>query len=129
MNDSQHKILICVDDEPSILQMLSFQLNNKLDAEKYVIECFTNPTDVLAELPQIVLEGQEITLIVDFQMPKMNGAELVKQIKATFPACRCIMLSGQSNEVVVNQLLNDRILDNYISKPWKEEVLMNIIES
>lgn len=128
MIDSQHKILICVDDEPSILQMLSFQLNQKLDQENYLIECFTNPTEVLQELEQLVLDEQQITLIVDFQMPGMNGGELVKQIKSRFPSCRCIMLSGQSNEEVVNKLLADKLLDGYLSKPWKEDVLMHIVQ-
>jgi CheY-like chemotaxis protein len=125
MNEEIHKILVCVDDDPMILQMLSFQLNNRLDPEQYLIECFTEPAEVISTLKSYNIEPDErFTMIVDFQMPGMTGADLVREIKANFPNSRCMMLSGQYNEIVVNELLENKLLDAFISKPWNEEMLL-----
>jgi response regulator RpfG family c-di-GMP phosphodiesterase len=68
-----------------------------------------------------------IFILVDYQMPELNGAELIRRIKMIHPRMKCIMLSGQANAIQVDDLVNDNLLDSFISKPWNEEDLVRVI--
>jgi hypothetical protein len=37
------------------------------------------------------------------------------------------MLSGQANQISVDELISENLLSTFISKPWDEEVLINAI--
>jgi DNA-binding NarL/FixJ family response regulator len=60
-------------------------------------------------------------------MPQMTGAQLIRSIKLKHPELRCVMLSGQANPVSVNSLVQENLLESFISKPWDEEVLFNAV--
>ena len=60
-------------------------------------------------------------------MPKMTGTQLVRSIKEKYPNLNCVMLSGQANQISLKELISDKLLVNFISKPWDEEVLFNAI--
>ena len=51
--------VICVDDDPYILQMLSFQLEKIIDTKCTLIEYFTNPNDVIENMNELVNEEIE----------------------------------------------------------------------
>lgn len=122
------KIILCVDDDPIILSMLMFQLNKSLDPMKHIIESESDPSAVLDILESYELgESDELTMILDYQMPKMNGAELAIEIKKAYPRSRCIMLSGQSTEAVVEELLSIGVLEHLLYKPWNEKDLIEAI--
>ena len=127
MEDIQYAA-ICVDDDPYILQMLSFQLSKIVDQRYTLMEYYTNPEDVLANIDELVNEKIEIIFaLVDFQMPTMSGADLIKDIKAKYPDLKCVMLSGQANQKSLNELKHRNLLENFIPKPWDEEVLFDTI--
>jgi DNA-binding NtrC family response regulator len=120
--------VVCVDDDPYILQMLGFQLGKILDQKCTLLEYFTNPTEALLNIDQLVAEKIDIIfIIVDYQMPEMTGAQLIRSIKEKHPDLKCVMLSGQANPVSVDSLVKDNLLDSFISKPWDEEVLFNAV--
>jgi len=124
------RVIVCVDDDPLILQMLSFQLGKNLNEEENIVECFDHPETVVDELKTIFPQTpKDIILVSDYQMPGMNGGELVKQFKEAFPESRCIMISGQANEFVVKDLLENGMLEKFIFKPWNENELMKSINS
>lgn len=120
--------ILCIDDDPIILQMLQFQLKKSLDVESVIIEFFTNPLEAL-DIIDKKLDGsiELILVIVDFQMPEMNGADLITKINSLKPDARFIMLSGQANDIIVNQLLSINLLEAFIMKPWDEKELMALI--
>ena len=60
-------------------------------------------------------------------MPKINGAELVRAIKGKYPHIKCVMLSGQANDLIVKELAEGNFLEKFISKPWDEEKLYQTI--
>lgn len=120
--------VVCVDDDPYILQMLGFQLGKILDQKCTLLEYFTNPNEALLNIDQLVAEKIDIIfIIVDYQMPEMTGAQLIRSIKEKHPDLKCVMLSGQANPVSVDSLVKDNLLDSFISKPWDEEVLFNAV--
>lgn len=124
-----HYAIICVDDDPLITQLLSYQLRKWINPLTTIIETFVEPKKVMAAIDEIYELGiRVIFVIVDYQMPGLNGAQLTRNIKAKYKDIHFVMLSGQANEVVVSQLKNEKVLDNFISKPWNEEQLHKIIK-
>ena len=120
--------IVCVDDDAFIVNILSFQLRKHIQNETTIVEVYTDPLKVEEAIEELHSFNIDIVfLIVDYQMPNLNGADLIKKLKLKFPELRCIMLSGQANEIVINQLKNDLLLEEFISKPWSEEKLMDII--
>jgi CheY-like chemotaxis protein len=120
--------IVCIDDDPFILQMLSFQLQKYIDGECTLMEFFTNPVEALESIDDLVSDEIDIIfIVVDYQMPEINGAELIRKIKVKHPGMKCIMLSGQANAIQVDDLVSDNLLDSFISKPWNEEDLLNAI--
>ncbi|MBU6158819.1 MAG: response regulator [Bacteroidetes bacterium] len=121
--------IICVDDDPMITQLLSFQLRKWIDPISTIIETLVEPKQVMSTLEEMQSLGfRVIFFIVDYQMPGLNGAQLIRTVKEKYPKVHFIMLSGQANEVVVAQLREELSLDNFISKPWNEEQLHAMIK-
>jgi DNA-binding NarL/FixJ family response regulator len=119
---------VSVDDDPYILQMLGFQLGKILDQKCTLLEYFTDPSEALLNIDNLVAEKIDIIfIIVDYHMPQMTGAQLIRSIKEKYPSLKCVMLSGQANPVSVDSLIKDNLLDSFISKPWDEEVLFNAV--
>ena len=125
---SQDSVVICVDDDESILTALSVQLQKLVDTEKVLVEYYLNPEDALASIPEILdLKIKVIFVLTDYQMPKMTGAEFLKKLKSVYPDIHCIMLSGQANDEIVENLISQNLLDYFISKPWSEGQLLEKI--
>jgi CheY-like chemotaxis protein len=121
--------ILCVDDDPMINVMLSFQLRKIINNETTIVECLSKPEDVEYHVSELVGFGVKIIFIlVDYQMPKLNGAELIRKLKLTYPDLICVMLSGQANDIVVEKLFEDKLLTEFISKPWEEEKLFALIQ-
>ena len=120
--------VICVDDDPYILQMLGFQLSKIMDQKCTLIEYFTDPKDALENIDQMVSESIDIIfVIVDYQMPKMTGADLIRAIKSKHANLRCVMLSGQANSTSVNSLKDENLLERFLAKPWDETELFDTL--
>lgn len=114
------KSILVVDDEPSIVELLSFNLKKEgydvlkaYDAEEALKIAEDNETDMF---------------IVDIMLPGMDGFELVRNLRATekFRQTPVIFLSAKSEEF-------DKVLglelgaDDYITKPFSvREVLARI---
>jgi CheY-like chemotaxis protein len=128
MNELKYAV-ICVDDDPYILQMLGFQLEKYIESRSTVIEFFTDPLEAIKNIKQLVAEKIEILfVVVDYQMPNMTGAEMVRSLKDLFPDMKFIMLSGQASAIHVDDLVNDNLLESFVSKPWDEKELYSLTE-
>ena len=128
MNDLKYAV-ICVDDDPHILQMLSFQLEKIVDTKCTLLEYFTNPEEALNNFDELLDEKIDVIFIlVDFQMHGMNGAQLIRKIKLKSPNLACVMLSGQANTVQVAELEQDGLLTCFVHKPWDEATLFQVLK-
>lgn len=121
--------VICVDDDPHILQMLSFQLEKIIDTKCTLLEYFTSPQEALDNFDELLSEKIDVIfIIVDFQMRGINGAQLIRAIKSKKPDLACVMLSGQANTVQVAELEEDGLLTCFVHKPWDEATLFKILK-
>ncbi|MDO8455078.1 MAG: response regulator [Sulfurimonas sp.] len=65
-------------------------------------------------------------LITDINMPKMNGFDMIKKIKASEPECKIIILSAYDDKEYLHSAINLGIF-RYLSKPAKVPELVQAI--
>jgi CheY-like chemotaxis protein len=128
MNELKYAV-ICIDDDPFVLQMIGFQLNKIIDKNSTFLEFFTDPKLVSKNIKQLLNNQTEIiAILVDYQMPRLNGRELIREIIQVNPDLKFIMLSGQANDLIVEELVLENVLYKFVAKPWKEEELFQLIK-
>ena len=120
--------VLCVDDDPVILQLIDFQMKKLVNSVNTIVESTTDPTQVEEKLEEIKSYGLEpLFLMTDYQMPGMSGAQLIRKMKKINPELNCILLSGQANEVAVAELEDEKLLFSFIGKPWREDQMKEIL--
>jgi two-component system, OmpR family, alkaline phosphatase synthesis response regulator PhoP len=119
--NSKHKILL-VDDEPDILEFLSYNLKK----EGYVVFTAGNGKEALvvakAENPHLI--------ILDVMMPDMDGIETCREIRE-IPGLKTVMIAFLTarNEDYSQIAGFDVGADDYINKPIKPRVLVSRIKA
>ena len=120
--------VLCVDDDPVILQLIDFQMKKLVNPVNTIVESTTDPTQVEEKLEEIKSYGLEpLFLMTDYQMPGMSGAQLIRKMKKINPKLNCILLSGQANDVAVAELEDEKLLFSFIGKPWREDQMKEIL--
>jgi DNA-binding NtrC family response regulator len=110
--------------------MMGFQLRKHFEDNTIVIELIDNPKKVIPFLEECKNNGiTPILGIIDYQMPDINGAQLIRIIKKQHPSMKFIMVSGNSSAMQVSDLVEDNYLNFYLSKPWEEDDLINKINN
>jgi CheY-like chemotaxis protein len=116
---SAQKQALVVDDMSVIRQLLMAILKH-LDFECQGASNGRVALDLLAK--------RKFDLVLcDWNMPGMNGTELVKAIRTTYPSVPIIMVTAESDPVRVAEL-RDLGVDGYIVKPFKPPVLVKVVE-
>ncbi|MEG4212406.1 PAS domain S-box protein [Microcoleus sp. S13_B4] len=116
-------VIICVDDEPIILESLKIELKKAL-GEEHLLETAEGGEDALELMEELLAEGCEIVAVIsDYLMPNIKGDELLKQIHIISPKTIKIMLTGQADLEAVANTIKYAKLYRYISKPWQSEDL------
>lgn len=105
-----HRILI-VDDEPDILSALG----THCELMGYDVETTDDPMDAIQ---MVELEKFHIVLL-DINMPKMNGIDLLRRIKSTKSNIQVIMITAYST---LNKAIDcwDNGATDYILKPFTD---------
>ena len=114
-------VIICVDDQPTILDSLKIELKATL-GEDYAIETAEGGEDALDLLTELLEDGCEIPLIIsDYLMPDIKGDELLRQVHGISSKTIKIMLTGQADVKAVGNAIKYAKLYRYIAKPWQPE--------
>lgn len=117
-SEIEQKILL-VDDEENVLK----SLKRILRKEKYKLFTATSGEDGL----KILKKNQDISLIIsDQRMPKMTGAEFLKNAREVTPNAKRMILTGYSDTESAIDAINEGGAHRYISKPWNDEELIEI---
>lgn len=108
------KYSILVLDDDTIITNL---LQTILEMANYSVKAFNDPEKAL----DYYLKNPEAfhLLIVDFQMPKMNGIDFSRKIRHQNPTVPIMMLTAFSNPYLINNAADLNICE-YIIKPFKD---------
>ncbi len=125
---SKKLVVLCVDDENTVLDSLKVELNKALN-DNYLVETADNGEDALSLFEELIEDKYEIPLVIaDYIMPSMKGDELLKLIHKKSPLTLKIMLTGQATVEGVGNAVNFANLYHYISKPWDSDELRAIVD-
>lgn len=116
MSKKHHRILI-VDDEEGVRE--SF----KLILEDYNLDFALNS---LQAIEKIQKSAYDLALL-DIKMPKMNGLELLKNIKKLKPSLPVIIVTGYQSVETAQEALKNGASD-YIPKPFESSDILDAVQ-
>lgn len=119
MNNDKKPLIVAVDDEPAILNLVYYVLQ-----ENYIVRPFSAGHDALAFLENHPAD----LLLIDYEMPFMSGEQLLEQIRAdeNTKNTPVIFLTGSTNDGVEVRALQQGAND-FILKPIRPEILLTRI--
>jgi len=110
--------ILYVDDEQHLRQLIKDQLS----AEGYSVDT-ADDGDTATER----LKTEKFDLILlDIRMPRMNGIEVLKFIKAKKITCRIIMLTAVDDLAIALEAVKQGAND-YLTKPYELETLLKSV--
>lgn len=120
--------IICVDDEPSVLDTLQEQLREYF-SETHEVEVATSAEDALEVIQDIKESGGSVEVIITDQvMPGMKGDEFLEKVQEFLPDTIKILLTGQAGLDNAIHAINYGGLNRYVEKPWNMEDLRKDIK-
>jgi two-component system alkaline phosphatase synthesis response regulator PhoP len=121
MENSQYKILL-VDDEPDILEFLSFNLKK----EGFQIFTCTNGREAV----KIATEKKPHLIILDVMMPDMDGIETCREIRNNEGLKNVLITFLTARGEDYSQIAGfEAGADDYITKPIKPRVLVSRVNA
>jgi response regulator RpfG family c-di-GMP phosphodiesterase len=118
---SELQKILCVDDEPNILNGLQRQLRKHFDV--HTAESGKDGLNIIKN------DGPFSVVVSDMRMPEMDGAEFLTQVKYISPTTTRLLLTGQSDAESAKKAINEGEIFRFLSKPCPPEVLVDTIEN
>jgi len=115
---SKDRILIA-DDEADIALILKLQLE---DAGYRTVRA----RDGVEALEMLAKESFELILL-DIKMPRMDGIEVLKRVRSSYPSMVVVMMTAHGNEEIAVAAMKEGALD-YIAKPFSNEDMLKRVE-
>lgn len=114
-------IVMLADDEENVIEVLK----NSIAWQELGVDTLLSASDGQEALE--LFEKKTIDLLVtDIRMPRMDGLELIRNVRAKYPDVHCILLTAYGEFEYAKQAIQLGV-DNYLLKPVaKEEFEQNI---
>lgn len=113
--------ILCVDDEPNVLDSFRRQLRDDFD-----LEVTTSPMKAL----DLIKNGRKFSVVVsDMRMPSMDGVEFLKNVQKLSPLTVRIMLTGNADQETAAKAVNEGQIFRFVNKPCSSTDLKNILGS
>lgn len=119
-----NKVILCIDDEPIVLNSLKEQIQQGFRGD-YTVEIAEGGEEGLEIVEDLINEGAEIQIVIaDFIMPGLKGDVLLSKIHQKLPSVKTLLLTGQASIEGVSNAVNNANLYRFISKPWERDDLI-----
>lgn len=120
------KLILCVDDEKTVLNSLLQQLQNGL-GNAYLYEIAESAEEAWEVIGELQNKIEMVLIISDWLMPGMKGDEFLTLLHQKYPSVVTMMLTGQADESAIQNAKNHANLYACLRKPWdKEDLIQNI---
>jgi DNA-binding NtrC family response regulator len=119
MVDSVRRRLLIVDDEPLILEVLTEHFKSDYD-----VDTALNGADALGS----ILRVRPDVVMLDINMPRMNGVEVLKDIKQIDDSIAVIMVTANEQVALAAESLRNGAF-GYVPKPFDFRYLDHMLAS
>ncbi|RKZ48092.1 MAG: hybrid sensor histidine kinase/response regulator, partial [Candidatus Parabeggiatoa sp. nov. 2] len=117
-------VILCIDDERTILDVLKIELKRAF-RRQYIVETVQGGEEALELVEELLEDNYELPLVIcDYMMHDIKGDELLKRIHLISPNTLKVMLTGQTDIDAVANAIKYAKLYRYIKKPWDTEDLI-----
>jgi DNA-binding NtrC family response regulator len=113
--------ILCVDDEPRVLDGLRLTLRRGFD-----VLTAASGAEGLAML--IRMAGAAV-VISDMRMPGMDGAAFLTQVKEQWPESTRLLLTGETGCDAAVAAVNEGLIFRFLTKPCTPEKLIAAVEA
>lgn len=111
--------VLCVDDEPAVLEGLTLHLRRRYEV--------ATATSGAAALP-LLADGRTAVVVSDMRMPGMDGATFLAKARAASPDTVRVLLTGQADLGSAINAVNEGQLFRFLTKPCPPPALLAVIE-
>jgi DNA-binding response OmpR family regulator len=116
------KVILIVDDDPDMTSIFSLGLQD----EGFEVYAYNDPLDALSEFRPNFYD----LLLVDINMPKINGVELSRQLLELDSNIKiCFITAGEANVEVLRELYPARDIGCFIKKPVTIDQLVKRVKA
>jgi response regulator RpfG family c-di-GMP phosphodiesterase len=113
--------ILCVDDEPQILQGLTLHLRRQFSV--------VTADSGAAALEVMSATGAPAVVLCDMTMPAMDGAALLKHVRRLYPETTRILLTGETSRTAAASAVNDGQVFRFLTKPCPPDELKSAVEA
>jgi DNA-binding NtrC family response regulator len=117
VTETESKRILIVDDEPLITEVLSEHFKSEYD-----VETALNGTDALTA----ILRQRPDIVLLDINMPRMNGVEVLRDIKQIDQSIAVIMVTANEQIALAAEALKSGAF-GYVPKPFDFRYLDHMV--
>ncbi len=110
--------LLAIDDEPSILRILSLTLKEHFD-----VTTASSAVEGLKLMEEVSFD----IILTDEQMPEMNGSEMIKLLRKRGDRIPCVLLTGFLPPIEARKQHLNQDLVFIFRKPWEAQELIDAL--
>lgn len=114
---------IVADDEYNILEGMTEQIE-AYDLDIKVVATAQNGQEVI----EVCKTYSPDIIVIDINMPSLNGLEAIKEIRKTNAICSIVIVSGYDNFEYAQEAIRQNV-DYYLLKPVDDNELYDILKS
>jgi CheY-like chemotaxis protein len=120
-DDAESPKILCVDDEPEVLEGLKRTLFEHFDVQV--------ATTAGEALEQLETAGPFEVIVSDMRMPHVNGAQLLARVRTLTPDTTRILLTGHSEVDAAIAAVNEGAIFRFLTKPCSPTVLVQALHA
>jgi two-component system nitrogen regulation response regulator NtrX len=121
MNTPASKTILIVDDEPSVREVLVGFFEHHYGPRGYTVETAGDGAEALAA----VRRRRPALVLLDIDMPGMNGVEALRALRVIDARIPVIMVTGNASTRVAGEVIKDGAY-SYLPKPVKFQYLNHL---
>jgi response regulator RpfG family c-di-GMP phosphodiesterase len=121
MSEIQRPRVLCVDDEPRVVEGLLLHLRKEYD-----VHTALSGEQALEKLRSI---GGAAVVVSDMRMPTMDGATLLQRVMSNYPRTTRILLTGEGGRDAAVHAVNKGQIFRFLTKPCPPDQLRAAVEA
>ena len=121
MSNEEAPCVLCVDDEPRVLEGLALHLR-----KDYRVHCAPGGAQALQKMREL---GSVAVIVSDMRMPGMDGATLLKRVMRLCPEATRLLLTGEPGRDAAVTAVNEGQIFRFLTKPCPPDKLKIAVEA